>query len=915
MNRPKISGRLAFLRSGSWLAPLGGALSRAAKLRFGLVPQVISLVVLTVVLVGGLISAVMVRQIQNTVREQIIANNLASAELAAEFAHNYIDGTQISIRLFVHGALLEQSVLSSRFSAVTAKLQQLLHANKRLDGCSIFDTQGINRATGNTPASGLGNYSGDRDWFQQVMATGKPYLGTPVISRGTGRPAVPYGVPVVDSKNQVKGILVCGISLAALNDAIAKFRTGPSARAALTDNRNGGIILAHPDRSRILTPVSGRNKAVEQLLQGQRGAMETPDSSGDLTLAVYTPVPELPWGFLILQPSKVAFAPIAAAARQSSMYVAGLLVLSALASGMLARRVTRPLARLRAAAGRLAAGDIATRLNLTRQDEVGDVGRAFDQMATALAERSAELRAAHDELQSQYLQLQDANRLKSEFLANMSHELRTPLNAIIGFTQLIHDGKVGAVSPDQQEYLNDILTSADHLLQLINDVLDLAKVESGKLEFHAEPVQLDKLIGEVKSILEPLAANKRLTIAVAVAKDVEQIVIDPAKLKQVLYNYLSNAIKFTPNEGRISVRASSEDADHFRLEVKDTGIGIAPDEAQKLFVAFQQLDSGAGKRHQGTGLGLALTKKIVEAQGGQVGVQSTRGAGSVFHAILPKGAAANENLPAQSFASPASADAPSILLIEDNEVDLKWLSQCLIDAGYRVDAARSGADGINKARTQSYAAILLDLILPDTGGWDILHSIRSNGLNRNIPVIVVTVVAEKGVAKGFPIQDYLVKPVRPDALLEALKGAGVIARGAQRRILVIDDDVKILKLARVGLEAGGYEVVCHSSSVSALHDAGQSEYAAVVLDLLMPQMDGFEFLHHLRQIDKCRDTLVIVWTSKDLSDAEMERLKHAAQAVALKDRQGIDAVLKELRRHSMLIDGDRKPPATMALTH
>jgi len=177
------------------------------------------------------------------------------------------------------------------------------------------------------------------------------------------------------------------------------------------------------------------------------------------------------------------------------------------------------------------------------------------------------------------------------------------------------------------------------------------------------------------------------------------------------------------------------------------------------------------------------------------------------------------------------------------------------------------------------------------------------------------VVAEKGVAKGFPIQDYLVKPVRPDTLLESLKGAGVIVRGAKRRILVVDDDVQVLKLARVGLEANGYEVVCHSSGASALSDAGQAEYAAVVLDLLMPQMDGFEFLHRFRQIDKCRDTLVIVWTSKDLSDAEMERLKYAAQTVALKDRQGIEAVLKELRRLSMNIDGDRKPPATLELAH
>ena len=910
MRRARIFFGLA--AKPAWLAGLGLRRSVTGGFRVGLVPQITGLVVFTVVLAGGLISAVMVRQSENTVREQIIANNLGSAELAAEFAYHYIEGTQVSIRLFMQGALIEEAVLNGRFSAVTRDLRGLLQTNKRLDGCSIFDAQGISRATGNTPASKLGNYSGDRDWFHGVIATGKPYLGIPVVSRGTGRPVVPYAIPVLDPDKRIRGVFICGISLAALNNAVAAFRTAPSARASLIDRRKGGIILAHPDSRRILTSISGRNKAVEKLLAGGRGAMETQDSSGQLRLAVYTPVPNLPWGFLILQPSAVAFAPFVEAARQSLLYIAGLLLLLALASGVLARRITRPLAQLRAAASRLAAGDIATRLNLTRQDELGDLGRAFDRMATALAERSAQLRAAHEELQSQYLQVQDANRLKSEFLANMSHELRTPLNAIIGFSQLMHDGKVGLIGRDQKEYLSDILNSADHLLQLINDVLDLAKVESGKIEFRVEPVQLSRLISEVTSILEPLAAGRRLTVEVAVAKDVERIVIDPAKLKQVLYNYLSNAIKFTPEGGHVIVRARSEDADHFRLEVKDTGIGIMPDETQKLFVAFQQLDSGAGKKHQGTGLGLALTKKIVEAQGGRVGVHSTRGYGSIFYAVLPTGAAAEKaekNVPAPGLTAPAGDDAPNILVIDDNEIDLKWLSRCLNDADYRVTAARSGAEGIIRARSQKYDAILLDLMLPDTGGWDLFRAIRQ-GPNRHAPVIVVTVVAETSLVRGFLLQDYLLKPARPDVLLEALRGAGVTARGARRRILIVDEDAKILELARGGLEACGYEVACHSSGASALEDADKFEFAAVILDLLISRMDGFEFLRQLRRTEKCRDAAVIVWTSKTLSDAEMERLIRTARMATLSERHGIEAVLNELSRHSRKVTADRKSPTT-----
>ncbi|MBZ0271882.1 PAS domain S-box protein [bacterium] len=231
---------------------------------------------------------------------------------------------------------------------------------------------------------------------------------------------------------------------------------------------------------------------------------------------------------------------------------------------------------------------------------------------------------------------QEANRLKGEFLANMSHELRTPLNAIIGFAQLLHKGKVGPMSDTHKEYVGDILTSSTHLLNLINDVLDLAKVESGKMEFQPVPVNLERLVAEVRDVVRGLAAAKRLKLETQV--DVPSAIIDPGRVKQVLYNYVSNAIKFTPDNGRVSIRVAAQGPDLFRIDVEDTGIGIAETDFRRLFVAFHQLDASSGKRYSGSGLGLALTKQIVEAHGGRVELRSKLGEGSTFSAILPRDA-------------------------------------------------------------------------------------------------------------------------------------------------------------------------------------------------------------------------------------------------------------------------------------
>jgi signal transduction histidine kinase len=231
---------------------------------------------------------------------------------------------------------------------------------------------------------------------------------------------------------------------------------------------------------------------------------------------------------------------------------------------------------------------------------------------------------------------EESSRTKSAFVATMSHELRTPLNSVIGFTELVHAGEAGPISPTQRHYLDNVLGSGRQLLRLINDVLELARVESGEMELHPEPLDVGLLLGEVVSGLRPSAEQSRIQIRMEVDESIGHVVADPARLKQVLYNYLSNALKFTPAGGSVVVRARAQGPDAFALEVEDTGVGIKPEDLTRLFVAFQQLDSGHARKYGGTGLGLAVTKRLVEAQGGSVGVRSTPGQGSVFQAILPR---------------------------------------------------------------------------------------------------------------------------------------------------------------------------------------------------------------------------------------------------------------------------------------
>ncbi len=332
---------------------------------------------------------------------------------------------------------------------------------------------------------------------------------------------------------------------------------------------------------------------------------------------------------------------------------------------------------------------------------------------------------------------EEASQSKSRFLASMSHELRTPLNAIIGFADILLSGDVPPEAPEQKEFLGDILKSGHHLLRLINDVLDLSKVEAGKLEFDPEPIVFADVAGEVGSIVRATASAKGVRLDVDAA-DVGSVVLDPGRLKQVLYNYLSNAIKFTREGGTVTLRARVISSDSFRVEVNDTGVGIAARDLARLFAEFQQVGAQAANAG-GTGLGLALTKRLVEAQGGTVGVTSTVGEGSTFFAILPRDGG-RANVPAASRAPPpAVADlAPRVIAVDDDPASLRLLHATLTPLGYAVTCCTDAATALEKARAERPRAIVLDLLMPLLDGFEFVARYRAEPENRGVPIVVWT---------------------------------------------------------------------------------------------------------------------------------------------------------------------------------
>jgi signal transduction histidine kinase/DNA-binding response OmpR family regulator len=528
-------------------------------------------------------------------------------------------------------------------------------------------------------------------------------------------------------------------------------------------------------------------------------------------------------------------------------------------------------------------------------DEVSDLLESFASQS-ALALINAQL---YRSLERQSAALEVASRHKSEFLASMSHELRTPLNAIIGFSEVLLERMFGELNERQDEYLRDIWSSGKHLLELLNDILDLSKIEAGQMVLNRSEFIVRKSLDYCLSLVRERALKQGILLSLEVDPEVGLLDADRLRFRQVVLNLLSNAVKFTPDGGRVDIRASIRDQD-LVVTVADTGMGVAAEDHQRIFDSFQQGTRPAGQA-EGTGLGLTLSKRIVELHGGTIWVESEVGTGATFGFTLPAGSEEPVSAPVPLTGmdpglttKPAPGPGPTVVVVEDDRRSFDLLRAHLEAAGVRVVGARDGEEGLDTVRRLSPAGVILDILLPGIDGWEVLARLKADPRTAPIPVIVVSMLDERGRGFALGAAEYLVKPVGKEQLLAAVYRAAAMPE-REHTVVAIDDDPRVIKLVRANLEPEGWTVLGAPTGREGLALIRERQPSVVLLDLLMPGMDGFEVVEALRAEPGTKTIPVVILTSKSMTPQDKERLRGRITYVARKtefDLSGLAGLLR-----------------------
>jgi PAS domain S-box-containing protein len=542
----------------------------------------------------------------------------------------------------------------------------------------------------------------------------------------------------------------------------------------------------------------------------------------------------------------------------------------------------------------------------------------------ASARDMTELRRFEQTLQQKNVELEDASRMKSEFLANMSHELRTPLNAIIGFSEILRDGLVGEMTEQQRGFIGDIFNSGKHLLELINDILDLSKIEAGKMTLDLEEVPVLALLENSLSIIREKAAARHLHLEMEAVEALASIQGDPRRIRQIVYNLLSNAVKFTSEGGHVGVRArrvprelvgraddngtrrsfplaDNEFQEFLEISVTDSGIGISSEALEQLFKPFSQIDSGLARKFEGTGLGLAMVKRLAELHGGTVAVESVEGEGARFTVWLPLRASDEPACVFEQAPLALHLDASggrTALVVEDDVKSADVIRVHLEAEGFTVLHAASAEAALVVAVQQPLALITVDILLREMDGWELLGRLKQiPGLQR-VPVVIISIVADRG--KGFALGAAAVmqKPISRQELYESLVDLGMLPVAPDRslRILIVDDDPRAVELIARGIRGLVSIVLRAYGGREAIDTARRERPDLIVLDLIMPEVSGFDVVEALKLHRETADIPVLVVTAREITDEDRAKLKGDVAAIMEKADFDRDRLVAEVRR-------------------
>jgi len=613
----------------------------------------------------------------------------------------------------------------------------------------------------------------------------------------------------------------------------------------------------------------------------------------------------------------------------------GLLVTSLVAM-RIGRSVSDPILKIADGVQQLEKGHLETVIDSGARGEIRILENGINSMAAALKGAqenlqdqvdiaTSELRATLQELEQKNSELEiererahAANKSKSQFLANMSHELRTPLNAIIGYSEMLEEE---LHESDESRYVGDILkinSAGKHLLALINDILDLSKIEAGKMSLFIEHTEIGAICEYTIATIRPLAERNNNRLVLNCPDDIGVMYSDVTKIRQVLFNLLSNACKFTSDgEVSLSVARSQRDGQEWiDFTVGDTGIGMNPEQMEHLFEAFSQADASISRDYGGTGLGLAICRRFTELMGGDIHVESAEGKGSRFILSLPaeirvtqepekRGSGkyasiinfADEAMKARRGKSFDQSDRRSrlstVLVIDDDESVHDMLSRLLSKEGFLVEHANNGEEGIRKVADLNPEVIVLDVLMPGLDGWNVLTQLKSNPETSEIPVVMLTMVDDRSKGYALGVTDYVYKPVDREKLLTALTRS--VRFGNTAPILIVDDDASQREVLKRTLEREGWEVMRAHNGRAALEAVRARIPSLIILDLMMPEMDGFEFVNHLRQDPDTRDIPVVVLSAMDLSNADKALLEEGVTKILQKGASSRDELLQIVR--------------------